>query len=217
MKQVNDYIQSVFQSNDDELTEVLKSIRENNMPEISVSPNVGKILTMLVKISRSKNILEIGALGGYSGICLARGFGKEGHLTSLEVNEDFAQVSKQNHIRAGFEGQTTIMVGEALDTLKHLRESENSYDFIFIDADKKNYVNYLDYAIELANPQALIVADNVLAGDTVFNADLEDKRYTEAIRQFNEKVASHPQLESTLIPSGDGITVSRVVKNENRE
>ena len=93
MKQINSYIDSVFYTQDDLLEEVITSIQENGMPSISVSPSSGKLLTMLISISGAKNVLEIGALGGYSGICLARGFGSEGKLTSLELKEEIRKVS----------------------------------------------------------------------------------------------------------------------------
>lgn len=210
MKQMNNYIDAVFQNQDELLEEVLSSIKENGMRSISVSPSTGKLLTMLVSISGAKNILEIGALGGYSGICLARGFGSEGTLTSLELVEDYAKLANSNLSKAGFGNQVSYLTGSALKSLEKLVSENKQFDFFFIDADKENYENYLRYCIKLAKPGALIVADNVLAGGSVADQDVEPKRYTEVMKKFNEDVASHPQLESLLIPLGDGLTISKV-------
>lgn len=210
MQKVNSYIDSVFYSQDNLLADVLLSIKENGMRSMSVSPSSGKFLTMLVSLSGAKNVLEIGALGGYSGICLARGFGREGKLTSLELEESYAKLAHKNLAKAGFENQVTYITGTALDSLKQLANENKQFDFIFIDADKDNYENYLNECIKLAHNGALIVADNVLANGSIVDEGVESKHYTETMKKFNETVANHPQLESLLIPIGDGMTVSRV-------
>lgn len=212
MKQVNRYIDAVFTRDDALLEGVLSSIQENGMPSISVSPSAGKLLTMLVSISGARRVLEIGALGGYSGICLARGFGKEGTLTSLELKESYAELAHSNLSKAGFGGQVSYMTGPALESLETLAGNQKRFDFFFIDADKGNYEHYLAYCIKLAEPGALIVADNVLAGGSAADDDAAPKRHTESMKKFNQAVAAHPQLESLLIPIGDGVTVSRVKK-----
>lgn len=212
MKQMNSYIDSVFYNQDALLEEVISSIKEKGMPSISVSPSSGKLLTMLVSISGAKNVLEIGALGGYSGICLARGFGKEGKLTSLELEERYAKLAYSNLSKAGFADQVSFITGEAMQSLDKLAGDNKRFDFFFIDADKENYENYLRYCIRLAEAGALIVTDNVLAGGSVADQEAPPKRYTELMKKFNETVANHPQLESLLIPIGDGMTVSKVKK-----
>ncbi|RFB14823.1 O-methyltransferase [Bacillus sp. HNG] len=210
MKQINRYIDSVFYKQDEILEEVLVSIKENGMRSISVSPSTGKFLTLLVSISGATNVLEIGALGGYSGICLAKGFGKEGRLTSLELVENYAELASRNLSKAGFGDQVSYMVGPALQNLEHLINTNKRFDFFFIDADKENYENYLNYCIQLAVNGALIVCDNVLARGTVADEHAEPARHTESMKKFNTTVANHPQLESVLIPIGDGLTVSKV-------
>ncbi|MDM5312505.1 O-methyltransferase [Peribacillus frigoritolerans] len=211
MKQINSYIDSLFYTKDDLLEEVIASIQENGMPSISVSPSSGKLLTMLISISGAKSVLEIGALGGYSGICLARGFSSEGKLTSLELKEEYAKLAYHNLTKAGFGDQVSYMTGEALQSLEKLAHDNKKFDFFFIDADKDNYENYLQYCIKLAEPGALIVMDNVLARGSVADPDAEPKRHTAFMKAFNETVAKHPQLESMLIPIGDGLTLSKVI------
>lgn len=210
MKIINQYIDRIFVSTDPVLEDVLLSIQENGMRSISVSPASGKALTMLVSMMGAKNILEIGALGGYSGICLARGFGQEGHLTSLELEKSFAKLASYNLTKAGFGEQVTYKTGPAVDSLKGLKEEGKTFDFFFIDADKENYRNYLDGCIKLAKPNAVIVADNVLAGGSVADSSITGKQYTETMREFNEYTAQHPRLTSLLLPIGDGLTVSQV-------
>lgn len=211
MKQINQYIDAVFHDSDPILEEVISSIKENGMPSISVSPSSGKLLTMLVSIAGAKNILEIGALGGYSGICLARGFGEGGMLTSLELEEKYAELARSNLAKAGFgDHQVSYMTGPALESLETLAADQKRFDFFFIDADKANYESYLEYCIKLAEPGALIVADNVLAGGSVADPGAKPKRYTEFMKNFNETAANHPRLESLLLPIGDGMTISMV-------
>ena len=210
MKQINDYIDSTFYHQDPLLEEVLASIEENHMPSISVSPSSGKLLTMLVSISGAKNVLEIGALGGYSGICLARGFGSTGTLTSLELEDKYAMLAASNLAKAGFGHQVSYLTGPALQSLATLAEDKKRFDFFFIDADKDNYENYLNSCLTLAKEGALIVTDNVLAGGSVADLRAKPKRYTEIMKKFNATVANHPQLQSILIPIGDGITISKV-------
>lgn len=212
MNQINSYIDSVFPNQDALLEDVIASIRENGMPSISVSPSSGKLLTMLTSISAAKNVLEIGALGGYSGICLARGFGSDGKLTSLELEERYAKLAYANLSKAGFGKQVSYITGPALESLEKLADDNKRFNFFFIDADKGNYENYLEYCIKLAKSGALIVTDNVLAGGSVMDETATPKRYTEYMKKFNETVANHPQLESLLIPIGDGMTLSRVIK-----
>ncbi|WP_436374483.1 O-methyltransferase [Cytobacillus sp. BC1816] len=212
MKQINRYIDSVFYSQDDILEAVLISIKENGMRSISVSPSTGKLLTLLVSMSGAKSVLEIGALGGYSGICLARGFDRSGTLTSLELMESYAKLANTNLSKAGFGSQVSYLIGPALQSLDQLVSDNRQFDFFFIDADKENYENYLNYCIRLAENGALIVCDNVLAKGSVADESAEPERHTEFMKKFNETVANHPQLESVLIPIGDGLTVSKVKK-----
>ncbi|MFC7366254.1 MULTISPECIES: O-methyltransferase [Bhargavaea] len=210
MKKTNEYIESVFTSSDPLLDEVLTSIRDNGMQQISVPPASGKLLTMLASISGAKRILEIGALGGYSGICLARGMAGGGTLTSLELVDDYANLAKSNLTKAGFGDRVTYMIGPALDSLEKLADRGETFDFFFVDADKENYENYLEACIRIAEKGALIVCDNVLARGTVSDESKAPTQNTGIMKAFNETVSNHPKLESLLIPVGDGLTVSQV-------
>lgn len=210
MQKLTNYIDELFVEEDVLLEEVLHSIRDHGMPSISVSPSAGKLLTLLVSIAKAKNVLEIGSLGGYSGICLARGFGETGTLTALELEESYAALAKENMSKAGFGDRVSYMTGPAIENLQRLVEQGKTFDFFFIDADKGSYEQYLDYCIQLAVPGALIVSDNVLADGTVVDETMKPKRYTEIMKQYNAVVAKHPRLDSMLLPLGDGMTVSTV-------
>ncbi|MGE7110148.1 O-methyltransferase [Lysinibacillus sp. NPDC047702] len=212
MKIVNQYIDTVFNRKDPILEEVISSITEHGMPAISVSPSSGKLLTILVSMTKAKSILEIGALGGYSGICLARGLDCEGTLMSLELEEKYAQLAYNNVSKAGFGEQVSYMTGPALQSLKKLVQDKQRFDFFFIDADKENYKNYLHYCVQLANDDAIIVTDNVLASGSVADSNVAPKRYTVLMQEFNVTVANHPQLESVIMPIGDGMAISKVKK-----
>ncbi|MGZ0084735.1 O-methyltransferase [Caldibacillus thermoamylovorans] len=216
VRQLNRYLNEQFAPQDEVLVSVLQSIEENGLPPISVSPATGKLLTMLVAISGAKNVLEIGALGGYSGVCLARGFGRDGSLTSLELVEDYARLAKQNLEKAGFGSQVTYMVGPAMESLETLVSKGARFDFCFIDADKENYVRYLEYCLRLSNPGTIIAADNTMAGSGI-GSPRSLQRRGEMMRQFNEMVASHSALDALFIPIGDGVTVARVKETMGKE
>jgi caffeoyl-CoA O-methyltransferase len=202
------YVESLYEE-DAELSKVKETIRANNMPEISIAPGYGRLLTMLVKLNRSRNVLEIGALGGYSGICLARGLDEDGRLVSLELKPEFAEVAKSNLVEAGLGDRVEYRIGDALGQLTKLYEEGAKFDLFFIDADKVNYPNYLEWAIKLANPGAIIVGDNTLMRGRTLNP-AEKKTSVEAMRLFNRTIAADPRLESTMLPAYDGLAIAIV-------
>ncbi|TCP53363.1 putative O-methyltransferase YrrM [Tumebacillus sp. BK434] len=204
-----EYVRGLFGQEDEILTGVRQSIVDRGMPTISVSPEVGHYLTMLVKMIGAKHVLEIGALGGYSGICLARGLGADGSLTSLELEADYAELAHENLKKAGFGDQVQYRLGEALSSLEQLEQEGAKFDLFFIDADKVNYLNYYNYALKLANPGALIIGDNVLQSGRVYDPE-NDGENTLAIRAFNETIATDERVDSMLLPIGDGLSVTRV-------
>ncbi|WP_270182844.1 O-methyltransferase [Alkalihalobacillus sp. CinArs1] len=209
----DDYIHLLFGSEDPLLQEVNERIKANGMPSISVKPEVGRLLSILVKMRNPRHVLEIGALGGYSGIILAGALGKEGSLTSLELEQSYATVAHSNLEKAGLKEKVKYVIGPALQNMESLYNAGQRYDFFFIDADKVNYPAYLDMAIKLASPGAIIAADNTLQGDRVFDETIKDDN-VEAIREFNLKMANDERLESIILPLCDGLTVGRVKEAE---
>lgn len=205
-----EYAESVFLHEDGALRATREDIVARGMPAIFVSPYVGAILNWLVHVKGARRVLEIGALGGYSGIWLARGLGEDGTLTSLEINPEYARVARSNLERAGLGERVEYRIGPALDSLKRLGEEGARFDFVFIDADKENYPAYLEETIRLALTGAIIAADNTLQGDRVTDPAHREPS-TEAIRRFNDRAATDPRLRSLLIPLGDGLTVAEVL------
>ncbi|NEW08766.1 O-methyltransferase [Paenibacillus sp. SYP-B3998] len=202
------YMEGLYEV-DEVLEKVKEGIRSHNMPEISIAPGYGRLLTMLVTMIGAKRVLEIGALGGYSGICLARGLKENGKLISLELKQDFADVAKHNVTEAGYGDRVEYRIGEALEHLTQLKERGERFDFFFIDADKVNYPNYLEYAIQLANHGAVIAGDNTLMRGKVIDPQ-QNKASVQAMRKFNHLIASDPRLESTILPAYDGLALARV-------
>lgn len=207
---VTAYIDSLYnKENDEALARVLASIRERGMPEISVHPGYGRLITLLAASAGASAALEIGALGGYSGICILRGLAPDGMLTSLELQAEYAELARANVAAAGFGGRAEYRVGEALARLPELADEGKTFDFFFIDADKGNYPNYLDWALKLARPGAVIVADNTLLRGRITEEDSTSPS-VRAMREFNERIATDPRLVSVILPAYDGLAVARV-------
>ncbi|MDQ0058465.1 O-methyltransferase [Paenibacillus harenae] len=202
------YVDSLY-AKDADLERVKTVLAERGMPDISVAEGYGRLLTMLVRLKGADSVLEIGALGGYSGICLARGMGEEGKLVSLELLQHYADVAKANMEAAGLGGKVEYFVGDAKESLARLATEGRKFDFFFIDADKEGYPVYLGYAMELAKPGALIVGDNIfLRGRTI--DDAKQGPAVRAVRSFNERIATDERLLSTVIPGYDGLAIAIV-------
>ncbi|WP_337103711.1 O-methyltransferase [Paenibacillus sp. YIM B09110] len=202
------YVDDLY-AKDADLEHVKAVLAERGMPDISVADGYGRLLTMLVRLKGAGSVLEIGALGGYSGICLARGIGEAGKLVSLELLQHYADVAKANMEAAGLGDKVEYVVGDAKASLAQLASEGRKFDFFFIDADKEGYPIYLDYALELANPGALIVGDNIfLRGRTV--DETKQGPAVRAVRSFNERIATDERLMSTVIPGYDGLAIAIV-------
>ncbi|OAX49829.1 O-methyltransferase [Paenibacillus sp. AD87] len=204
----DEYVNQLFQE-DDLLLKVKEAIRSNGMPEVSVAAAYGRLLTFLAKTSKSEAVLEIGVLGGYSGICLARGLSDGGTLTSLELKEQYAAMARGHLEEAGFGDKVEYRIGPAADSLEQLAQEGRTFDFFFIDADKENYPVYLDYAIKLARPGAVIVGDNCFLRGRTLNSDKQGPAVL-AVRRFNEQMASDPRLVTTMLPDYDGLALAWV-------
>ncbi|MGE7843673.1 O-methyltransferase [Lysinibacillus sp. NPDC093712] len=183
---------------DETMENVLQTNKNAGIPEIDVSPTQGKLLYLLAKIKGAQNILEIGTLGGYSSIWLARALPESGKVYTLEIEPTYAEVAKQNILKAGCSSKVEVMVGNALHSLPTIKNSGLLFDLIFIDADKPNNPQYLKWALELANSGALIIADNVVRNGEVIDDKSEDER-VQGVRQFMDLLEQEPRIESTAI------------------
>jgi predicted O-methyltransferase YrrM len=196
---VDDYLVSLLSPSDEALAAALADSEAAGLPPIAVAPNQGKMLEILAKATGARRILEIGTLGGYSTISLARALPAGGALVTLELEEKHARVARTNIDRAGFGDAVTVRVGPAADSLRSLvAEEEESFDFIFIDADKQSYPEYLELSLALAHAGTLIVADNVIRDGEVINPLSTDER-VQGVRLFLELSAADPRVSATAI------------------
>jgi len=211
---VDGYIEALFTPPEAAFTKALEDSAAASLPDIHISPNEGKLLYLLAKLSGAKRILEIGLLGGYSALWLSQALPSDGQLITLEIELKHAEVARKNFVRAGVSDKVEIRVGPALQGLERLvQEHAAPFDLVFIDADKCAYPAYLDWALKLTHSGSLILADNVVRDGTVAQAEKGDEA-VEAIKLFNRKLAEDPRLEATLLPllrdSLDGLALARV-------
>jgi caffeoyl-CoA O-methyltransferase len=213
LREIDAYIEDLFDPSDEILEAALRDSRRAGLPEINVSPNQGRLLQLLVGMSGARRILEIGTLGGYSAIHLARGLPDDGTLISLEIDEHHAEVARNNIARAGLSERVEIRVGDAHELLAALIEDdEGPFDVIFIDADKESYPAYLDASLHLVREGSVILGDNTIRGGTVLDPQDATARAT---REFNERIARDPNLSGIVLPlireRIDGLTIARVM------
>jgi predicted O-methyltransferase YrrM len=208
---VDNYITETLVGPDSALDAALEASTAAGLPPISVAPNQGRLLQLLARLRGAKNILEIGTLGGYSTIWLARALPANGKLITLESDEKHAEVARGNIARAGLAGQVELRVGLALDTLPKLEsEQRGPFDLIFIDADKANIPNYFTWAMKLSRSGALIIVDNVVRDGAIIDAASDDAS-VKGVRRLNEMVAKDPRVMATTLQTVgtkgyDGVT-----------
>ncbi len=208
MQNYDHYISQLFAPEDDVLQATRAAMQQAGLPQINVSASGGQLLHLLVLMSGAKRILEIGTLGGYSAIWLARALPADGKLISLEINEHHADVARRNLAEVGLAAKVEVRVGPALATLTAMEQvGEAPFDLVFIDADKDGYVAYLQKAVALVRDGGLILADNTLP-DAVLDATAES-----GTKHYNAAVAAHPALVSSIVPvlrhqGLDGLTIS---------
>ena len=215
---VDSYITGLFLAPDPALEAALASSAAAGLPTINVSPTQGKLLHVLARAQGARRILEIGTLGGYSTIWLARALPADGRLISLEVDPKHAEVARANLAHAGLSSIVEICLGPALDTLpKLVSEGRGPFDLIFIDADKPGYADYLKWSLKLARTGTLIIADNVVRKGAVADAGSKDEN-VQGIRKFNEALAAEKRVTTTVIQTVgskgyDGLALILVTEN----
>ena len=198
---VDRYIADLFVASDPALDAALADSDAAGLPAINVSPVQGKLLHLLARLHGARNILEIGTLGGYSAIWLARALPAGGRLITLEANPKHAEVARANISRAGLAQVVELRLGKALDTLPQLaQENRGPFDLIFIDADKPGYPDYLPWALKLSRPGSLIIADNVVRKGGVADSANADPN-VQGVRRFCELLAGEPRVSATILQS----------------
>lgn len=205
------YIKSVFAPEDEALGQVISSLREDES-HMQISPIEGKILHTLVKMINAKKVVELGTLGGYSAIWMARALPEEGKLYAIEID-----YKKQNRIldnlkKCNVANKIELTIGKALDILPQL-EVHAPFDMVFIDADKVNYLNYLDWAERNIRPGGLIVGDNTFLFGSVYGDNSKDMNpdTVKVMQEFNARLANPEKYTSIILPTTEGMTIA--VKN----
>ena len=208
-----EYAEQLFQPIDATLALFRDRSREAGLPEIQVGPMDGRHLEILSRMIRPERAIEIGTLGGYSGLCIARGMPPHGVLHSFEKNEMHAKVALENLREAKLKGELAIdfkvYVGSALENLAKV-EGDGPFDLVFIDADKPSYPAYLDWAVQNLRLGGVVIGDNTFAWGQVHKAHEKsgnDLLMVGSLHEFNRKIAEHPRLRATIFPTAEGLTV----------
>lgn len=209
---VDDYFEGLIAPADPALNDALAAADAAGLPAIAVSPLQGKLLCLLAQSIGARRILEVGTLGGYSAIWLARALPADGRLVTLEIDPKHAAVAQDVVDRAGLAAKVDIRVGPALETLPTL---EGPFDLVFIDADKPSNPDYFAHALRLTRPGGLIVVDNVARGGAVADADSRDAAVL-GVRRLAELVGAEPRVSATVVQTvgakgWDGFLLARVV------
>lgn len=196
---VDKYIENLLIPQDEALLKAEESLTIENIPLISVSPNQGKLLQILALTCSAKRILEVGTLAGYSTIWLARALPEDGKLVTIEFEPHHSEVAKKNITRAGLYSKVEIITGKAMEVLEKLvEEKTESFDLIFIDADKPPYTEYFQLAIKLSHPGTLIIADNVIRNGDILNENSTDEKVL-GVQRFNKFLSECKEVNATII------------------
>jgi caffeoyl-CoA O-methyltransferase len=203
--QLSRYITDLFAVQDEALRNARHEIAQAGMPSISIRPEEGRFLQFLVGVLGARKALEIGTLGGYSGIWIARGLLHGGRLITLEVNPANAEVARHNFEMTGVADRIDLRIGDAHQLLPGL-SAEGPFDFVFIDAEKPGYQAYLEWAMENIRLGGVLAAHNAFRKGSVAGAAPDDQ-FTDLTRAFNQRVAQDSRLISTIFPAGDGTVI----------
>jgi len=207
--QIISYVEKTFAPED----EILKNVKETSikagLPPIQLGSMDALHLEILTRACQARRAVEIGTLGGYSGIAILRGMDKKGKLFTCEISERHADVARENFKKAGFTKNVEILIGPALKTLPTI-ESKGPFDLVFIDADKENYPAYLTWAEKNLKVGGLILADNTFGFGHI--ADVTEDEEIKGLQEFNSRLAKNPHFRATILPTGEGLTVGVKVK-----
>jgi len=198
-EKVDDYISNLLAPEDKALTDTVKSHEAEGLPQISITANQGKFLQVMAILCNAKKILELGTLGGYSTIWLARALPEDGKLITIEFDKHHADVAKRNIDNAGLSKIVDVRVGKALDILPEIiAAKEGPFDMIFIDADKEPYAEYFEQALLLSRPGTLIICDNVIREGKVLDDNSPDER-VQGVQRLNEMLGSNKKVTATIL------------------
>lgn len=193
-----------------------KSLRDKtshlDLAIMQISPIQGQFIHFMIKLINAKKCLELGTFTGYSALTIAEALPDDGHLITCDINEDWTTIAKGSWKEANVDHKITLKLGPATDTLETLTETDKQgFDFVFIDADKTNYLQYYQATIELTRPGGLIIIDNIFWDDKVIDPAFDDDRQTAAVKSLNDYVSQDSRVESTIVPIADGLYLIKVL------
>ena len=212
---VDEYIGDVLLGHDSVLEEAIRACDEAGLPPIQVSPPQGKFLNLLARIQHASRILEIGTLGGYSTIWLARALSHDGRLVTMEIDPKHAEVARANIARAGLTDRVEVRLGDARELLPELEKEQGAvFDVTFIDADKPSIPAYFESALRMSRSGSVILVDNVVREGAVIQADSADAS-VQGIRRLNEMMSRDPRIDATVLQTVgvkgyDGLAIALV-------
>lgn len=202
-----DYLCALFAPEDELLVALREEADRTGLPPIAVSPDAGRLLQVLLRTAGARRVLEVGTLGGYSAIWMARALPHDGRLLTLEADPRHAAFARRYLARAGLADRVEVREGRALELLPALDGEQ--FDAVFLDADKEPLPTYLEWAIRLLRPGGLVIADNALWGGRVVDATVDDPA-TRGVREFNRRLATDPRLTGIVVPTHDGVAIGVV-------
>lgn len=182
-----------------------------NYPRMLSGSVQGELLKMLVEMTGARRVLEIGSFTGYSAICMASGLPADGHLDALEINDELEDLMREGWERSGVSDRITLHIGDAVETLKSL---DGPFDFVFIDANKRQYCEYFDLVFPKLSPGGVIVADDVLWDGKVYTEPIAHDAQTVGLLNFNDKIKNDPRVEVVVLPLRDGLSIIRSVNRQ---
>ncbi|GAA4236664.1 O-methyltransferase [Postechiella marina] len=206
-EKLDDYVVNHSENEPDLLQQLTRETYQKILQPIMLSgPYQGRVLSMISKLKQPKSILELGTFTGYATLCLAEGLLKDGEIHTIDINEELVDFQRKYFDKSGYGHQIHQHLGSAIDVLPNLNKT---FDLVFIDADKPNYVNYFHLIIDKLNTGGIIISDNVLwHGKVVEDLDPKDKS-TKAVLDYNTLLKEDARIESVLLPIRDGLTISR--------
>jgi len=214
---IDDYIVESFLEDDPVLEAAQAACDAAGLPQIQVAPLQGKFLMMLARALSARNILEVGTLGGYSTIWLARGLADGGDVTTLELDPKHAEVAERNFESAGLEDRVTVRLGSAIESMAALHaENAGPFDLVFIDADKPGTPDYFDWAVRLSRAGSFIIVDNVVREGAILAAQ-SDNKHIKGLRAFYARAAADPRVTATAFQTvghkgHDGLAIVQVTQ-----
>ena len=203
------YLETIGYRSDEVIDKlVLETLTLGSVAQMQIAPEQGQFLEIIVKISQAKNCLEIGRFTGLSSLCIAKGLSENGKLVAVDNSDEFLSMAQKYWKMAGVEKKIESIIGAGVDVMQSMVDRQHSFDFIFIDADKNNYLNYYELSLQLLRSNGIIIIDNMLWHGDVADENKTDFQ-TNTIRDLNKKIQQDERVNFSLLPLSDGLSFIR--------